>query len=174
MVTIVVNGVRREVQAPDRHSAALRPAKRSRAVRTAVRLRAGAVRGLFGPARRQGNPFLHHASLGCGGQGSHDARRAAREVGQAEGPVAGRRREDASPHSAGVDRGADAFVRLLPERHDDQGDRAAGARRDADRRAKSKRRSRRRVRRRICAAAEATPPSSKPCSALRTIMAKGR
>ncbi len=40
--------------------------------------------------------------------------------------------KDAPPHSGGVDRGADASVRLLPERHDDQGHRAAGARRLAD------------------------------------------
>ena len=44
MVTITVNGVRREIQAPDRHPAALCPAQRSRAVRAAVRLRACAVR----------------------------------------------------------------------------------------------------------------------------------
>ena len=53
---------------------------------------------------------------------------------QQKGLSPGRRREDASPRSTGLDRGADASVRLLPERHDDQGDRTAGARRHADRR----------------------------------------
>ena len=42
------------------------------------------------------------------------------------------RGEDASPRAGGMDRGADAFVRLLPERHDDQSDRAAGASGHAD------------------------------------------
>ena len=166
MVTIIVNGVRREIQVARRYAAALRPAKRPRAVRAAVRLRTGAVRGLFGPARRQGNPLVHHASFGRLRQGSHDARRAARAMGASRRAC---RKADAEktlhPVQAGLDRGADAFVRLLPERHDDQGDRAAGtaSRRRPSR--KSKRRSRPPVRRRICAAAEATPPSSKPCSA---------
>ncbi len=53
---------------------------------------------------------------------------------QQKGLIQSGRREDASPGPAGLDRGADASVRLLPERHDDQGDRAAGARRHADRR----------------------------------------
>src|ERR1022692_627987 len=44
------------------HPAALRAAKRSRTVGTAVRLRTCPMRCLFGSARWQGNPFLHNAS----------------------------------------------------------------------------------------------------------------
>ena len=173
MVTIIVNGVRREIKSPDDTPLLYVLEKRSRTVRTAVRLRTGPVRRLLGSARRQGSPLLHNARLGCGRQGSHHARRAARALGAAKGPLAGRCREDASPGSTGVDRGTDAPVRLLPERHDDQGDRAARTASPRRPSRKSKRRSRRPVRRRTSAAAEATPPSSKPCSAPRTVMAKG-
>ena len=64
MAIITVNGARRDVQVPNDTPLLYCPAKRSRTVRTAVRLRTRSVRSLFGPARRQGNPFLHNTRLG--------------------------------------------------------------------------------------------------------------
>ncbi len=93
---------------------------------------------------------------------------------QAEGPIASRRREDAASGSASLDRGADASLRLLSERHDDQGDRAAGERTRRRPSPRSKRHSRRPGLRRTSAAAEAIPRSSRPCSAPPRAMAKGR
>ena len=53
-------------------------------------------------------------------------------LGGPAGPAAVATRSDAAPGAAGVDRRAGAAVRLLPERHDDQGDRAARADARAD------------------------------------------
>ena len=64
--------------------------------------------------------------------GNHDARRFARKVGKAKGSLCGRSEEHASPSSAGLDRGADSAVRILPERDDDQGNRTAGKQSESD------------------------------------------
>ena len=69
------------------------------------------------------------------GKRDHHPRRPAGAVGQPAGPAGCRGRADAAPGAAGVDRRAGAAVRLLPERHDDQGHRAARGDADADRRA---------------------------------------
>ena len=85
-------------------------------------------------------------------------------LGQAARPAGGGSRADAAPGAAGVDRRAGAAVRLLPERHDDQGRPSCSRRR----RRRPSRRSRPRSRAgrlRICAAAAATRRSSMPCSA---------
>ena len=81
MATIVVNGVRREVQAPTDTPLlyVLRNDLELSGPQFGCGLaQCGACSVLLG---RQGNPFLHHASLGRRGQGSHHARRAPRAVG---------------------------------------------------------------------------------------------
>ena len=70
-----------------------------------------------------------------------------------------------APRSAGVDRRADASVRILPERHDDQSHRTAGAERATPTVAEIKDGLYHlRVLRRISAAAEVTPRLSRLCS----------
>ncbi len=134
MVTITVNGVRREVQAPIDTPLLYVLRNDLELSGPAVRLRPSPVRSLLRPARRQGNPFLRHAALGRHVGGNHHPRRAPRALGQTERLARGRRRKDPPPRAAGMDRGADAPLRLLPERHDDQSHRTAGEQRDPHRR----------------------------------------
>jgi hypothetical protein len=54
--------------------------------------------------------------------GNYHARGFAREVGEAEGSLGRGGEKYASSGAASLDRGADAAVRILPERDDDQGD----------------------------------------------------
>ena len=71
--------------------------------------------------------------------------------------------EDAAPCPASLDRGANSSLRLLPERHDDQGDRTAREQPDPTV-AQIKEAFTTSGPHRISAAAEATPPSLKPCN----------
>ncbi len=80
MVTITVNGVRREIQAPKDTALLYVLRNESGTHGTAVRLRTLAMRILFGTAGRQGNPFVRNAFVGGGRQGSHHA-------GGSPGPV---------------------------------------------------------------------------------------
>ena len=119
-----------------RHAAALCSAKRSSTYRAAVRLRAGAVRSLFRPDRRQGNALLHYCRFPMrlparkSPRSKAFPRRWAKQKGLSEEEA----EEHASSGSASLDRGANSSVRILPERHDDQGDRAAGKHSESDRR----------------------------------------
>ena len=97
------------------------------------------------------------------GKRDHHSRGSASAVGQPAGPAGCGSRADAAPGAAGVDRRAGAAVRLLPERHDDQGH--ASCSRPRRHRTSSRSRPRSRAgRRRTCAAAAATRPSWTPCS----------
>ena len=126
MATINVNGERREVQAPGDTPLLYVLRNDLHLVGPAVWLRPGSMRRLFGADRRQGSAIVHHGAFRCHSQsGDHHARRIARKVGKAKRTFRRRSEDHASPRSAGMDRGADSAVRLLPERHDHQGNRAA-------------------------------------------------
>ena len=62
MTTILVNGVKREVQAPADTPLLYVLKKRPGAFQSAVWLWARAMRSLFGAAQRQGGAVLHHAA----------------------------------------------------------------------------------------------------------------
>ena len=109
-----------------RYSTALCFAQRSPVDWPAVRLRTRAVRSLFRFDRWQGSAFLRHSCRQRCQAGNHYARRFACEVGKAKGPLGGPGEKYAASRSAGVDRRANSAVRLLSERHDDQGHRVAG------------------------------------------------
>ena len=123
------------------HASSLRAAERSGDRQPAVRLRPVAVRRLFGARRRQGSARHACCRQKRRRQAGHHARRAARAVGQPEGPLRRPRRRDAAPGAAGLDRRAGADVRVLPERHDDQGHRAARSASPPRRWSRSRRRS---------------------------------
>lgn len=84
-----------------------------------VRRWASAVRPLFGTARRQRNPFVHHASLIGLRQGIHH-HQVSRTLGAVERNVEGGCSPDASSRPVGVDRRADGRCTFLSKRHDDQ------------------------------------------------------
>ena len=162
MVTLNVNGVRREVQAPDDTPLLY-------VLRNDLQLigpqfgcglaQCGACAVLVG-GKEVRSCVTPVASVV--GPGNHHARRSACALGQAKGPLGGGSEEHASPGAASLDRGADAAVRLLPERHDDQGNGTAREQSQSDRWRRSKKPSPHPVRRRICAAAEPTSRSLKP------------
>src|SRR6266446_6235641 len=106
------------------HAAALRAYERARAERTALRLRAGAMRLLLGARRRRRDPLLRDA--GCSGRGqiAHHARGPRGALRAAEGARAS---AGAPSPAAGLHRRAGAAVRLLLQRNADQGRRAARA-----------------------------------------------
>ncbi len=125
MVTMIVNGVRREVQAP---------------TDTPLLYVLRNDLELSGPQFGCGMAQCGSCSVLLDGKEIRScittlAGVAGKEVTTLEGLPArwarqknlfGRRRaEDASSRSTGLDRRADASVRLLSERHDDQGDRTA-------------------------------------------------
>ena len=134
MVTITVNGVRREVQAP---------------TDTPLLYVLRNDLELSGPQFGCGLAQCGACSVLLGGKEIRScvtplSAATAAEITTLEGlPArwakqkglpAGRRRKDAPPRAAGMDRGADAPLRILPERHDDQSHRTAGERRGAHRR----------------------------------------
>src|SRR5256885_10066707 len=102
------------------YSSPLCLAQRSPAHRPAIRLWPRPVRCLFRPARRQRGPFLRHAPLHRRQSGNHHAGRSSRSLGQTQRSFGGRRQDGASSRPAGLDRGADSALRLLPERYDDR------------------------------------------------------
>src|SRR5713101_7373990 len=112
------------------HAAALCARERARAERTAVRLRAGAMRLLLGARRRRRDPLLRDAGRGGRGQIAHHARGPRGALRAAEGARAG---AGAASAAAGLDRRSGAAVRLLLQRDADQGRRAAGAESAANR-----------------------------------------
>ena len=89
MVTITVNGVRREIQAPD--DTPLLYVLRNDLELSGPQFGCGLAQCGACSVLLDGKEIRScvNASLGRGRQGSHDARRASREVGTAEGPVAG-------------------------------------------------------------------------------------
>src|SRR5262249_16580815 len=89
-----------------RHAAALCAARQPRAARPALRLRAGAMRRLHGPRRRQGGALMRDAAI--------VAHRPA-EGGDARGP---RHAATAAPGAARLHRGTSGAMRLLHQRHD--------------------------------------------------------
>ena len=121
MITLNVNGVRREVQAADetpllyvlRNDLQLIGPQfgcgLAQCGACAVLIDGKETRSCVTPVASVAEPRDHHA------------RRFARALGQAERTSGGGCEEHASPGAAGVDRRADSAVRLLPERHDDQG-----------------------------------------------------
>src|SRR5262245_32893943 len=82
------------------------------------------MRFVLGAARRCRGPLLRHAGVEGGWQIGDDARGLACALRGAEAATAGAR---AASGVAGVPRSAGAAVRLLLQRHDRQGGRAAGA-----------------------------------------------
>src|SRR5258705_407173 len=93
-------------------------------VGAALRLRARAMRLLLGARRRRGNPFVRDACWRCGQQIADHVRGAGLVVRGAEGTGANAR---AASAAAGLHRRAGAAVRLLLQRHADQGLGAPGA-----------------------------------------------
>ena len=162
MVTLNVNGVRREVQAPD--DTPLLYVLRNDLELIGPQFGCGLAQcgACSVLVERQGSAVLRHAGRERRQPGNHHARRSSRAVGQAKRPLGGGSEEYASPGAASLDRGADSAVRLLPERHDDQGHRTARKQSQSDRWRRSKKPSRHPGRRRICAAAEPTSRSLKP------------
>ena len=133
MVTLNVNGVRREVQAPD--DTPLLYVLRNDLELIGPQFGCGLAQCGACSVLVDGKEvaLLRHAGRERRRPGDHHARRSARAVGQAKGPLGGRSEEHASPGAASLDRGADSAVRLLPERHDDQGDRTARKQSQPDR-----------------------------------------
>ena len=132
MVTLTVNGVRREVQAPDdtpllyvlRNDLQLTGPQfgcgLAQCGACSVLIDGKEVRSCITPVASVAEP------------GDHHARRSAREVGKAKRPLGGGSEKHASPGPASLDRGADSAVRILPERDDDQGDRTARKQSESD------------------------------------------
>src|SRR5262249_22593586 len=108
----------------------LRAHQRAQAHRSALRLRACAVRLLLGARRRRRDPLLRHTGQQCRRQVGDDARGAARALRAAERARAG---AGAASAAAGVHRRRGAALRLLLQRHDHQGRRAPGAESAPDR-----------------------------------------
>ncbi len=162
MVTLNVNGVRREVQAPD--DTPLLYVLRNDLQLIGPQFGCGLAQCGACAVLVDGKEvaFLRYAGRERCQPGDHHARRSAREVGQAKGPLGGGSEEHASPGAASLDRGADSAVRFLPERDDDQGHRTAREQSAIRHWRKSKRPSPHPGRRRTCAAAEPTWRSLKP------------
>src|SRR5437660_9489057 len=76
------------------------------------------MRLLFGAGRRGRNPLLRYPGRQCRGQGGDYARRPTGLVCRAEGLAAG---ASAASAAASLHRGTGATVRLLLQRHADQG-----------------------------------------------------
>ena len=119
------------------YAAAVRARGRAAAARAAFRLRARAVRLMFGAGGWRGDALVRHAGFRGRGQIGHDARRPAGVVRQAAEASQSAR---AASRAAGHDRRAGRAVRLLLQRHDHQGRRAALENAAADRRRRSARR----------------------------------
>src|SRR4249919_3328255 len=88
-------------------------------------MRTRTVRCLLCSGRRQRGTVLRDSSCERRRPGNYHARRSARAMGKAKGPLGGGSEEHASPGAASLDRRADSAMRLLPERDDDQGNRTA-------------------------------------------------
>src|SRR6266568_3634744 len=107
-----------------RHAAALRADQRAAAAGAAFRLRARAVRLLLGGRRLGRDPLLRHSGRERCRQIRDHARRPPGFVRRAEGS---RATAAAASFAAGAHRRAGAALRLLLQRDDHQGFRAAGA-----------------------------------------------
>ena len=133
MATITVNGARREVQAPG--DTPLLYVLRNELLLTGPQFGCGLAQcgacSVLVDGKEVRSCITALSDVGAE-PGDHHARRTACAVGEAKGPPRGRSEEHASPGAAGLDRGADATVRILPERHDDQGDGAAGKQSESD------------------------------------------
>ncbi len=115
MATIVVNGVKREVQAPA--DTPLLYVLRNELELSGPQFGCGIAQcRLFRAARWQGDPLLHHTRFRRVRKRSDHAGRSAGEVGTEERPHAGRGGKNAAPRAGRMDRGADASLRILPER----------------------------------------------------------
>ena len=134
MATIVVNGVRRDVQAPT--DTPLLYVLRGELELSGPQFGCGLAQCgacsvlLDGKEIRSCTTSLSAAA----GKEVTTLEGIACTMGHAEGAIESGRREDSASGSGSVDSGADTFVRLLPKRHDDQGDGTVGARRLAYRR----------------------------------------
>ena len=136
MVTITVNGVRREVQAPG--DTPLLYVLRNDLELTGPQFGCGLAQcgacSVLIDGKEVRSCVTPLSDVGCE-PGNHHARRSARAVGKAKGPLGGGSEEHTSPGAASLDRGADSAVRILPERNDDQGDRTAREQSQSDARA---------------------------------------
>ena len=160
MVTLNVNGVRREVR---------RPTKLRCFMFCAMILSSSARSSAAAWHSAEPVPFWWKARKrvlrNTGGErrepGNHHARGSARAMGQAKRAFGGASEGYAPPGAASLDRRADAAMRVLPERHDDQSYRTSGkqSRSDFDANQKAFTKSGRRL---ISAGAELTSQSLRP------------
>ena len=122
MITLNVNGVRREVQASD--DTPLLYVLRNDLQLIGPQFGCGLAQCGACSVLVDGKEvaFLRHAGRKRRGPADHDARRSACTLGKAKRALVGGSRKHASSGTAGLDRRADTTVRVLPERNDDQGD----------------------------------------------------
>ena len=127
MTTIVVNGVKREVQAPT--DTPLLYVLRNDLELTGPQFGCGMAQCGACSVLLNGKEVRSCiTTLGSRGrQGGDHAGRPSGALGQTKRRSRSRCGQNPAPYSGGVDRGADAAVRVLPERHDDQSDGTAGA-----------------------------------------------
>ena len=139
MVTITVNGVRREVQSPG--DTPLLYVLRDELLLTGPQFGCGLAQcgacSVLVAGKEVRSCIM--ARIRRGRPGNHDARRPALKMGPSKGSVCGRSEGDTSPSSTGMDCAADTAMRILPERDDDQGNRTAGKQSESDGRANQNR-----------------------------------